>query len=168
MLDGQQRLRLVDFGAAEEVSPVGAGYRVQVEGARPNRPSRRVSSIQGTPGYMSPEALTVAAANTGDFDALAADMWSVGVTLYCLFNGGALPFTGRDIHELRRKVVGTEPPLAKCMHADRQPTGLCAMLMAKSPLRRPTAEQAQRHAWIAMAATSAMLRARAYETQMEI
>ena len=59
------------------------------------------------------------------------DMWSCGVTLYCLCNGAALPFTGRDIAELRVKVVSSAPPPARYM--SRAARGLCESLLAKRP-----------------------------------
>lgn len=137
VLDSKLNARLIDFGAAENVSPAaGSG----LDGVL-----RRVSVLQGTPGYMAPEALTVAAAQTGDYDALAADMWSVGVTLYCLFNAAALPFTGKDIHELRVRVVSHEPPPAR--HMGKAPRELCKWMMTKAPWARPTAENARRHLW---------------------
>ena len=63
VLDESYNARLIDFGASEDVSPT-----------TPQQPlmqptSRRVNILQGTPGYMSPEALKVAASRHGDYDA---------------------------------------------------------------------------------------------------
>lgn len=139
VLDANLTARLIDFGAAEDVSPIGGD---------PRAPPRRVSVLQGTPGYMPPEALSVAAARTGSYDALAADMWSAGVALYCLFNGAQLPFKGKDIHELRVRIVQSEAPPARFMDSATC-RDLCRRLMSKEPGRRPTAEDARRHSWLA-------------------
>ena len=142
VLDESYNARLIDFGASEDVSPT-----------TPQQPlmqptSRRVNILQGTPGYMSPEALKVAASRHGDYDALHADMWSAGVALYCLFNGGVLPFTGRDVHELRQRVVSTEPVPPAFMGTKPLPLELVRLLMRKEPGRRPTAVEARGHVWL--------------------
>lgn len=129
VLDARWDARLIDFGGAQQI---GKGERLSV--------------LQGTPGYMAPEVLTVAQTKTGDVDAMAADMWSAGVTLFCLFNAAEIPFTGKDIQELIRNVrAQPTPPLS---HASRGCAQLIEKLLTKSPTARLTAALAMQHDWL--------------------
>ena len=74
-----------------------------------------VSGARGTPAFMAPEALEVAAEAaksknpTALLDGGAIDMWAVGVTLFCM-RYGYLPFDGGSLEELRQQTL-QEPPL---------------------------------------------------------
>jgi serine/threonine protein kinase len=132
VLDARMRARLIDFGTAQEL---GKGESLAI--------------IQGSPGYMAPEVLRAATARTGDYDAMAADMWSVGVALYCLFNEAELPFLGKDIHELVRNVQNQQTPFLP--HMSRPASNLLLKLLSKSAPQRPTAHIALRHEWLTSA-----------------
>ena len=129
VLDARWNARLIDFGAAEHV----AG-------------GQRLSALQGTPASMAPEVLRAAAAKTGDFDPFAADIWALGISLYSLFNGSAIPFTGADIHELIRNVTTAAVP--RCPEMPGGARELMSRLLAKVPGARPSASLVLRHPWI--------------------
>lgn len=129
VLDGRWDARLIDFGGAQRI---GMGERLSV--------------LQGTPGYMAPEVLTVASTKVGDVDAMAADMWSAGVTLFCLFNAAELPFTGKDVAELIRNVHAKPTP--RLSHVGNGCAQLMDKLLTKAPTARLTAAAAMKHAWV--------------------
>jgi len=81
MIDGEGRVKVMDFGIAREVADSLATV---------------THSIVGTPTYMAPEAARGAAT-------AASDVYSLAVTLYELLTGG-LPFKGPD--EMRDKLEG--------------------------------------------------------------
>lgn len=146
VLDERWNCRLVDFGSAEAVGHGGRAIR------HGNGVLDGVGVLQGTPGYMSPECLEAAVAGQGSFDLLAADMWAVGVSLYCLLNESRLPFTGKDARELMANVSAREPPrLNHCKMAEH----LMRSLLAKAPEARPVAQVALRHEWLASSAADA-------------
>ena len=138
VLDERRNPRLIDFGAAQEV-----------------RFGERLSVLQGTPGYMAPEVLSAALARSGQYDGMPADIWSCGVSLYCLFNQTSLPWGGRDINALAVNVQRREPP--PCPHMPIQAQYLMTQLLKKSPAARPTAQQALSHAWFTTATRSSAL-----------
>jgi serine/threonine protein kinase/tetratricopeptide (TPR) repeat protein len=59
----------------------------------------RTGGLIGTPAYMSPEQATVQLDRLGP----ASDVYSLGVTLYCLLTGRT-PFKARDLNEILRRV----------------------------------------------------------------
>merc|ERR1719230_1202466 len=89
VLDADGTARLVDFGAAKEG---GADTFLM--------------SMQGTPAYMAPEVAQQRAHKGGP-----ADVWSLGVLLYNLVSGGAFPFWGKNMDELRRNITAAPPKI---------------------------------------------------------
>ena len=98
---------------------------------------------------VAPEVIAAALSGKGGFDLLAADVWSLGVCLYCLFNNTGLPFRAKDAKDLLRMVTSREPPPLD--HLSGSGTQLLAALLAKRPADRPTASAAGGHAWCAAA-----------------
>lgn len=137
VLDEQWNARLIDFGSAEEVGPGG-------QPKAGNGTLSGVSTLQGSPGYMAPEALSTAIAGQGRFDLLAVDMWAAGVALYSLLSEAQLPFTGRDARDLLANVQGRDPPRLSCRMAEP----LMRALLTKAPEGRPSARAALRHEWL--------------------
>ena len=144
VLDELWNLRLIDFGSAEEVD--AHGYPSKGGGVLIG-----LSVLQGTPGYMSPESLSAAVNGQGTFSLLAADIWALGVALYCLFNGSSLPFSGRDANELVANVTAREAPRLHCRMAEP----LMRNLLNKNPDERPSVQSALRHEWINLSAVDA-------------
>lgn len=136
VLDVAWAARLIDFGAAQHVK---SGEKLRV--------------LQGTPAYMAPEVLAAAQSRTGvqgaasdAFDPFPVDMWALGVCLYCLYQEGAIPFSGKDVKELAANVQ--KAPTPPVMHLSAGGRDLLQQLLNKAARMRPTVVLASRHAWI--------------------
>lgn len=90
LLDENQQPRVADFGLAK-----------QVQGASE---LTTTGQIMGTPSYMSPEQ---AAGSTSEIGP-AADVYSLGATLYCLLTGRP-PFQASSMAETIRQVLDNPP-----------------------------------------------------------
>nr|CAB3447273.1 unnamed protein product [Digitaria exilis] len=123
------RARLADFGSAAWVGVGGLG---------------RAEGLVGTPHYVAPEVVA-----GGEYGA-KADVWSVGVVMYALLSGGALPFGGETPAEVLASVMrGTLrfPPrlFDGVSHAAKD---LMRRMICRYEWRRLTAEQVLAHPWI--------------------
>ena len=92
LLGADGRLVLVDFGIAETID------------GGPAHPARRTGHILGTPAYMAPELVR------GEAPRPAADLWSLGATLYTVVEG-RLPFAYAE----------AAPTLAAVLHDPPEP-----------------------------------------------
>jgi len=106
-------LKLMDFGVAQVVDL----ERMTVTG-----------QILGSPAYMAPEVLD---GRTLDF---RSDVFSVGVMLYQMATG-ALPFPGKNPHEVLRKV--SEGKFADPRTVNRIVSDQLARVIAKAMARKP-------------------------------
>jgi serine/threonine-protein kinase len=100
---------VIDWGLAK---PVGRSEEQRVAGEETLRPdaaggvdATRTGAAVGTPAYMSPEQ----AAGRWDVVGPAADVYSLGATLYHLLTGRA-PVRGENLAELRQKVQQGDYP----------------------------------------------------------
>jgi serine/threonine protein kinase len=116
LLGGDGRLVLVDFGIAEgsEVGPVD--------------PGRAEGFVVGSPPYLAPELVR------GEPAGPAADLWSLGATLYVAVEGR--PAFGGDGAAETLAAVLNDPPPAPCRAGPLGP--LLARLLAKDPADRPS------------------------------
>jgi serine/threonine protein kinase len=115
LLGDDGRLVLIDFGIAE------------ISGADPAHPARRNGEIVGSPAYMAPELLH------GDAPRPAADLWSLGATLYTAVEGRP-PFPHGDAPSILAAVLLDDPPPARLAGRLRP---LLARLLVKEPAGRP-------------------------------
>jgi eukaryotic-like serine/threonine-protein kinase len=116
LLGEDGRLVLVDFGIAE-----GGG-------AGPVDPGRGDGFIVGSPSYMAPELVR------GEPARPAADVWSLGATLYVAVEGRP-PFSGDDAAETLAAVLHDPPPAPR--RAGRLGP-LLARLLVRDPAGRPS------------------------------
>jgi len=114
LLGADGRLVLVDFGIAE------AGD------SGPVNPVRDEGFVVGSPAYMAPELVR------GETASPAADVWSLGATLYAGVEGRP-PYAG-DAVEILAAVLNDPPPPAR--RAGRL-APLLDRLLAKDPAERP-------------------------------
>jgi [calcium/calmodulin-dependent protein kinase] kinase len=89
LLTADDVLKIVDFGVSEMFEK--------------NAPMMTAKSA-GSPAFFPPE---LCVAGHGDISGPAADIWSMGVTLYCLLFG-CLPFRHRGILELCESIMHDE------------------------------------------------------------
>ncbi|HEX5634444.1 MAG TPA: protein kinase, partial [Gemmatimonadales bacterium] len=112
MLAEHDRVKILDFGLARAA---GAG-----------------AAAAGTPAYMAPEQVR------GEPAGLAADVWSLGVTLFQLLTGRR-PFARDGVETTLDAVLTAEPPPARSLNP-RVPEPLERLLqrmLAKDPAARP-------------------------------
>lgn len=115
MLTEDDVLKIVDFGVSEMFEKSG---------------NMRTSKSAGSPAFLPPE---LCVAKHGDVSGTAADIWSMGVSLYCL-RYGRIPFEREnvlDIYEAIRTEIPKLPP-------DENPdfVDLMGRLLEKDPEKR--------------------------------
>ncbi len=111
-----RRIVITDFGIAQQ-----AGEHTAAD----------PGEVTGTPAFMSPEQAENAAASP------AADLWSLGATLFNTVEGTP-PYQGRDYASVLLLLLSQDPP--KPRNAGPL-TPLITALLSKDPRRRPPAEQ---------------------------
>jgi serine/threonine protein kinase len=116
--DGRERVKILDFGLAREVSKGGP---------------TRTGTTFGTPEYMSPEQAISARQVRAP-----GDVWSIGVMLYELLSGEH-PFSGETPNAIMANAIKEpHPPLAqKAPHVPAPLAQLIERTLAKKPEDRP-------------------------------
>lgn len=108
-------LKIVDFGVSEIF----------------DKPDNMVTAKSaGSPAFLPPE---LCMAKHGDISGKAADIWSMGVSLYCL-KYGRLPFRRHNVLEMYESIRTEDLPIA----ADEDPAlaDLLKRLLQKDPDQR--------------------------------
>jgi len=110
--------------------------------------------IVGSPAYMAPERAR------GETPTPAADLWSLGATLWTAAEGCA-PYAENNAFATMTKVVTEEPP--RCRRCDDALGSVIADLMDRDPAARPTVDEARRR--LVAAATTATAVMAPYPTE---
>lgn len=110
-------LKISDFGVSEMFD-------------KPN--NMRTSKSAGSPAFLAPE---LCVAKHGDVDGKAADIWSMGVSLYCL-RYGRIPFEAHVIVEMYDAIRNDEVKLPP--DEDPEFVDLMRRLLEKDPEKRIT------------------------------
>ncbi|KAJ8710967.1 hypothetical protein PYW07_008209 [Mythimna separata] len=126
LLLGEGRVQVADLGACGELAAAG-----------------RVSGTVGTPAFRAPEAAAPADKYSGE----AADIWSLGVTLYAMVTG-KVPWVGSSAIELQRKVVDEPLAYPGRVQPSRQLRDLLNRMLDKDPAKRITLQEVKDHEWI--------------------
>ncbi|KAF2860919.1 Pkinase-domain-containing protein [Piedraia hortae CBS 480.64] len=96
----------------------------------------------GSPAFMPPE---LCVARHGQISGRAADIWSMGVTLYCL-RYGHIPFRKTSIIDLYESIRNDKPPLDS--EEDKSFADLMCRLLEKNPDKRITMDELRNHPWV--------------------
>lgn len=108
-------LKVVDFGVSEMFSKDS---------------EMLTAKSAGSPAFLPPE---LCIARHGDVSGRAADIWSMGVTLYCL-KYGRIPFEKTQIFELYEAIKSEQPDLGD--EPDEDFRDLMGKLLEKDPQKR--------------------------------
>ncbi|KAI6373274.1 hypothetical protein MCOR25_003480 [Pyricularia grisea] len=129
-------LKVVDFGVSEMFE-------------KPNE--MQTAKSAGSPAFLPPE---LCVARHGNVSGAAADIWSMGASLYCM-RYGRIPFdrsTPLEIYE----AIKTEPLK---LPADENPdfVDLLSRIMQKDPAQRIRMEDLREHPWVTKKGTDLLL-----------
>ena len=108
-------LKLVDFGVSEM-------FEKDTEMV--------TAKSAGSPAFLPPE---LCVARHGDISGKAADIWSMGITLYCL-KYGRIPFEQESIFSLYEAIKDEQPDLSS--ETDRNFLDLINRVLEKDPKKR--------------------------------
>ncbi|KAL2263674.1 hypothetical protein VTK26DRAFT_5705 [Humicola hyalothermophila] len=117
------------------------------------RGDMRTAKSAGSPAFLPPE---LCVAKHGDVSGTAADLWSMGVSLYCL-RYGRLPFECEGVLEMYEAIKTETPKLPP----DENPefVDLMSKLLEKDPEKRITMEDLREHPWVTRSGTDTLLSA---------
>ncbi|ORE09606.1 Pkinase-domain-containing protein [Rhizopus microsporus var. microsporus] len=128
-------LKIVDFGVSE----------MFVKG------NDRLKKSAGSPAFMAPE---LCVARHGEVSGKAADIWSMGVTLYCLIYGKT-PFMSSNIMELYEQIK--EAPVEHGDGIDANLRDLFERILDRNPETRITMKELRNHPWVTNDGTETMI-----------
>ncbi|KAK0645944.1 kinase-like domain-containing protein [Cercophora newfieldiana] len=120
-------LKVVDFGVSEMFAKSS---------------EMKTAKSAGSPAFLPPE---LCIARHGDVSGKAADIWSMGVTLYCL-RYGRIPFERDSVLDMYG-AIKTETPKYPPYENERF-LDLMSRLMEKDPEKRITMDQLREHPWV--------------------
>ncbi|KAL5394197.1 hypothetical protein PMIN02_005195 [Paraphaeosphaeria minitans] len=135
LITGDDVLKIVDFGVSEMFD---------------KQDQMKTAKSAGSPAFMPPE---LCVARHGEVDGKAVDIWSMGVTLFCLLFG-RIPFERHGMIELYQAIRMEQPEYDEC---DQNLKDLLQMLLEKDPEKRITMEQMREHPWVTMNGTDPLL-----------
>lgn len=119
-------IKIIDFGFAKKV------------------PASLLHTMIGTPGYVAPCILEGVGYGT------KADVWSLGVILYCMLSGSP-PFADKNrqklFNKIRKGAFDLEDPV-KWGHISDDAKDLIRSLLTVNPAKRITTAEALEHRWI--------------------
>lgn len=129
-------LKIVDFGVSEMFE-------------KPDQMMTAKSA--GSPAFLPPE---LCIAKHGDVSGKAADVWSMGVSLYCL-KYGKLPFKRDNVLEMYEAIRTEDPSLPPDENPDF--VDLMIRLLDKDPNTRICMSEIRDHAWVTKEGTDTLL-----------
>lgn len=120
-------LKIVDFGVSEMFE---------------KSTDMRTAKSAGSPAFLPPE---LCMAKHGDISGKAADIWSMGISLYCL-KYGRLPFHRDNVLEMYESIRTEDIPFP----SDEDPdlVDLLQRILQKDAEKRITMSEIRNHAWI--------------------
>jgi calcium/calmodulin-dependent protein kinase kinase 2 len=127
LINDDDVLKVVDFGVSE---------MFQKESEMMTRTSK------GSPAFLPPELCVI---KHGDISARAADIWSMGVTLYCM-KYGKVPFNKTNIFEMYDAIKDDEVKLDG--ESDEDFRDLMKRILEKDPTKRIKMPELRNHPWV--------------------
>ncbi|KAI5309858.1 hypothetical protein KEM55_002257, partial [Ascosphaera atra] len=127
LLTGGGVLKIVDFGVSEMFEKSEEMY---------------TAKSAGSPAFLPPE---LCVAGHGDISGRAADIWSMGVTLYCL-KYGRIPFEKGSMLELYEAIRTEDVDLSG--ETDGDFVDLMHRILEKDPDKRIRMPQLREHPWV--------------------
>ncbi|KAG0014170.1 hypothetical protein BGZ81_000616 [Podila clonocystis] len=119
-------LKIVDFGVSEMFK----------------KGNDRTKKSAGSPAFMAPE---LCRHDHGEVSGRATDVWSMGVTLFCI-RYGRLPFVSNNILELNRVIREDDFDLS--IEKDERFVNLMRRLLEKDPVQRISIEELRNDLWL--------------------
>ena len=110
-------LKIVDFGVSEIFEKAS---------------DMTTAKSAGSPAFLPPE---LCVAKHGSISGKAADIWSMGVTLYCL-RFGRIPFERPGVLQLYESIKNDEPDLTSGSNIDDSFRDLMTRILDKNPATR--------------------------------
>ncbi|KAF2273190.1 Pkinase-domain-containing protein [Westerdykella ornata] len=129
-------LKIVDFGVSEMFD---------------KQDEMKTAKSAGSPAFMPPE---LCVAKHGHVSGRAADIWSMGVTLYCLLFG-RIPFEKTNMLELYHAIREDDLEIPSTCGDDLK--DLLLRLLEKIPEKRITMDQLREHPWVTLKGTDPLL-----------
>ncbi|KAI0526441.1 kinase-like domain-containing protein [Xylaria bambusicola] len=120
-------LKIVDFGVSEMFEKSN---------------EMMTNKSAGSPAFIPPE---LCQARHGDVSGKAADVWSMGVTLYCL-KYGQLPFNGHHVLDMYEAI--REKPFFLPEGEDADFADLITRILDKNSITRITLPEIRNHPWV--------------------
>ncbi|KAL0930902.1 CAMKK/META protein kinase [Colletotrichum truncatum] len=128
LLTDDDVLKIVDFGVSEMFEKPGEGMMT--------------AKSAGSPAFLAPELCVV---RHGDVDGKAADIWSMGVSLYCL-RYGKIPFEHDGVLEMYDAIKTESPAIPEGENPDF--VDLMSKLLEKDPKKRIQMAELREHPWV--------------------
>lgn len=125
LLDGQDRLKISDFGLSNLQRSGSQGMLLQ--------------TVCGTPNYVAPEVL-----KEKGYNGFTADLWSCGVILFVML-AGYLPFDDPNMNALFNKIERGEFRMAKYFSPEVK--DLISKMLVVDPDKRYTLDDVIAHPW---------------------
>lgn len=127
LITDEDILKIVDFGVSEMFEKDS---------------EMKTAKSAGSPAFLPPE---LCVARHGNVSGKAADIWSMGVTLYCL-RFGRIPFEKNQILELYQSIQRDMPALEP--DDDKNFNDLMGRILEKDPSARITMRELRNHPWV--------------------
>ncbi|KAJ5179586.1 hypothetical protein N7492_002796 [Penicillium capsulatum] len=127
LVTNEDVLKVVDFGVSEMFEKNSTMF---------------TAKSAGSPAFLPPELCVV---RHGDVSGEAADIWSMGVTLYCL-RYGKLPFDQQNIFDLYESI--RNDPVECDEEQDEKFKDLMQRILEKDPTKRIKMRELRVHPWV--------------------
>ncbi|TVY44800.1 Calcium/calmodulin-dependent protein kinase kinase [Lachnellula occidentalis] len=129
-------LKIVDFGVSEMFEKSS---------------EMRTAKSAGSPAFLPPELCVM---KHGNISGKAADIWSIGVSLYCL-RFGRIPFEKTGVLELYEAIKNDDLEIEPNNEPDF--CDLMRRLLDKDPSKRITMQEIREHSWVTKNGTDPLL-----------